>query len=1024
MKYPKLLIIFFFIFCHTSQLMAENKNKHDNLESSFKACKDKNIYLTSNGNHIGICRQGSSNSFSGLAEILGIGNVLSFQKKIKDMVHTKIELKIFETEMLEACAENNTSWFLEKSIRRDDIKSICGEQIEQIKNSIKERFPLVRKHLALSSTSVTEGMLLKNKASDWYNRKITHGYLSDFASLDPLADTEVNQARHNFISELSDKMLEEDEKNKESIMLTSQGVRVKNIRDVMADGKKNTPKKSNHDILVEFLSDPKKPYAFKNDSKIEEDIQKIHKDEYFKIMNQMPLIGYIGDIKIGDPNSPNSAQLANALKKSKEKLKKYLLKLKENDHNGKKTKWVEYAQFTPEIEKILEKNPNFCGTAETLLKVKSKEENIELYTDLALAATASVPCFFAGPVAGAVCISAGLGIGAKGVSSALSAEENNESRNLTDFLGEDGYADFQALNEKERNLAIQTILLPLGSFGKMGTQGKIYAKVIKKSYHAYDDMGVFLAKGEGLELANQAMAKLASSKNFKELTAAERAKQFDKILAEQVLPKEHFLASFENKSGGFKLIDTNYDFDNFPPALLETLADKLGSKEEAIKFVKETYHRHVLDHHGTLGNMQNATQQVLSIYSSKALELAKLSNSNPIRKKIAEEIALRNLKKEFFRVSTDNLGDGQLATFLIKNHSKEMLTDPKFVRFMNRVANIEDFESFGPGIYKKFAEYEAKISKGLKLNSDELYELNAINTAMARQKAINDTLLKYGTNETLGDARKALLFADRFNGFPPDIQKKMVEEVDTLTKKILADNQFRDSMAKEYVGNLAKLAGSIEQPGLVREAEVIAKNSYDNISPKTLQIAKEEIFAFNASKLRSEFEKISGGKPLGPFDVFHAPQSILGDKKKVLVSISNLGEKRSFVVAFGNGLRKDNDSLKIIAKEIHLVEKRTLEKLIRETTDLEKIKIYQKELDAVGGALNNPNIEKFGGPASMMRSAADDANVKDLVFNFNGIRSSESDIMEAVVKARAGHADELLSRENKIMREELFKKSK
>ncbi|MFA6237937.1 MAG: hypothetical protein WC635_11455 [Bacteriovorax sp.] len=1015
----KNFIPFFCLFSLAANAIAAAP-KPDNIQSSFKACQDKNILLTAKGNHLGLCAQGSSDSFSSLSNILNIATVMSFQKKIKDAVHTKIEFKIFETEMFEACANNDVGWFISKKMDWKSAKTVCDHQLGQIRNSIRTRFPEMRKQLALSSAPLRHSSLL-NEQSGWFKTNIGHGMFSDFSKLKPLNSAENALVKKEFINDIASRALASYEKNKNGIRVSSLGTPITNIGDILTEGKKSSPNKSNHDILTEFMSNTKRSYSFSSMRWHQDDIQKSHKNEYFKIMNQMPLMGYIDDVDPSNADSPTDKQLAFALKKTKDKLKKYLGKLKANDKNGKDIKWAEYAQFTPDIEKILEGNPEFCGSAETLLKVKSKEERYELYEDLAIAGVAAVPCFFGGPITGTICIGAGLGVGAKGVASALVAKDKAESRNLTDFLGEDGMADFQAMNEKEREIVIQSVLLPMGAFGKTSIKGRMTTNAILKTYHAYDNVGAFLSKSEGLEMANQAMRKLVSAKNFEKLSAAEKAAAFDKILADQVLPK-HLLSALENKAGGFKLIDTNYDFDSFPPDLLESLAAKLGSKEAALKFVKETYHRHVLDHHGSLGNVQNATQQVLSEFSKKADTI--MLSTNPISRKIATETALRDMKKAYFRVSTDNLGDGQLATFLIKNHSKQMLTDPKFVKFMNRVANIEDFEAFGPGIYQKFGDYQAKVAKGIKLNADELLEFDAINVAMARQKAINDTLLKYGTDQSLGESRKALLFADRFNGLPPEIQKKMMAEVDELTKTILDNKNVRDAMARDYVSKANTLAGTLEKPGLIRRAEVMAQNSYANVDPKAVAQAKDEIFAFNATKLRTEYEKISGGKALGAFEVFQAPAVVLGGKKKVLVSITELGDKRSFVIAFGNGLRKNDDTLKSMAKEIHLVEKRTLEKLLKETADPEKVKVFQKELDAVKGALNGSDMEKFGGPASMMRSAADDANVKDLVFNFNGIRSSEADIMEAVVKGRASQAQIALAGQNKSIRQELFNKTK
>jgi hypothetical protein len=983
------------------------------IQSSFKSCRDKNIFLTGDGNHIGHCLQGNSNSFESLDKILKIGTVFAFQKKLMDKVHTKIEFKIFETEMLEACANNNLQWFNEKNISADQKKLICDKQLDQIRTSIRDRFQVMRKHLALSASPLREDSFL-NDQSNWYQRKITHGMFSDFSSLKPITSSEDIELKKEFIEEMSSKILSAEIRRKGSVSLTMIGSNIHTINDIIEKGKKTLTSHSAKEILINFLSDKSKSYSFRNISGMKDEIQKNHKLEYFKVMNQMPLMGYIDEVKLTEQNSPTDLQLSQALLKTKNKLTTYLSKLKSNAEKLNNIKWSEYAQFMPDIEQLLDKNPEYCGVAETFLKVKSKEEKVELYEDLAIALTASAPCFFGGPITEVVCIGAGVSIGAKGLIKTVGEENSAEARNLTDFLGEDGYANFQALDQKNREIKLQAFLLPMGAWGKGAAKGKVVAH----SLGVYKDAGTFITKAEGMNFANQAMEKLITSKKFDTMTAAERAVEFDKILADKVLPK-HLLSFLENKKGGFKLIDTNYDLDSIPNEIIEILTKKLGSKEAAIKFVKDTYHRHVLDHHGSLGNVQNATQQVLLEYSTKAAEAANKC-SNAICRAAALKLAERDLQKAFYKVSTDNLGDGQLATYLVKNNAKQMLTDPKFVKFMNRVANMEDFEAFGPGLYKKFADFQTKIKKGIKLNTDELEEFNAMNIAMARQKAINDTLLKYGTDTSIGSERISLLYADRFHTLAPEVQTKLMSEVDELTKKILQDKTIREKMANEYVGKVFELSGSTLNPGLVRQAEVKAQSTYAGLESKAITKASDEIFAFNASKLRSEYQKSNNGKILGAFETFHAPAPILGDHKKILVSISDAGEKRTFVVAFGNGLRKNDDSLKSIAKEIHLVEKRTLEKLMSETSSPEKSALLKKELEGIDAALNNPNIENFGGPASFMRSADDDGNVKDLVFNFNGIRSSEADIMEAVIRGRAAQAEASLQETNKAVRTELF----
>jgi len=974
----KKLFLFFFISSIQAPLWAKN------FESQFNACKNRGIAL--NDSFHSFCNQKKVESFKEMEKILGVAKVLDFQKRVKDRVKVKLEVRLYELELLQACAVNDSEWFKKKSISTDNISKMCGDKIEKMIASIKERYPLMRQELSLSSSNLRESNFLKDK-STWIKSNPSHGAFSGFSKLSPLSANEKNKSYEILSTEVASELLRRNKINPKGTFIQSFMVQTP-LDEILSKekAKPNNSNKSETEILSQFLQNSEKSYSINGLRSFLDQSQKKHKENYFQILNQMPILAFINEYNLDNPNLPSKDEVKLALSKTHQSLSEYAKKLNQDEKN-----WSEYAQFTPEIEQVLNESPEYCSLAETLLLEKESAENRKLYTDLTLAAVAAVPCFMGGPVSSAVCIGSGLAVGTKGVIDAKSAKDQALGFNMTDFLGKDGTSNFLAYDQKQKDLILQSVFLPLGAFGGTGTTGR----AVVKSYQAYDDVGRFITKSEGLELANSALKKLLESKNFDKLSESERLKLFDKLLADEVLPK-HLLSFLEKKQGGFKLIDTNYDFDSFPPELLEKLTAKLGSSVNAMKFVKQAYHRHVLDHHGSMGNIENATQQVISEFEKKRGSLLELQKSSPVKYKIELEKLSRDLKKEYFRVSTDNLGDGQLATYLVRNHTTELITNPKFSEFMKKVANIEDFEAFGPGLYQKFS----KLSSSKTLSQSEKLELEAINTALARQKAINDTLLKYGTDKTLPDGKVALLFADRFNHLPADIQKKIVFEVDELTGKILKDQNLRDQMAREHFDKVMKLSGTDKNPGLVRLSEVSAKVEYPGISKAKVKEAKDEIFAFNASKLRSLYETQTG-KKLGPFDVFHAPQPVLNEKKKILVSISDSGEKRTFVVAFGNGLRNQTDTLKVMAKEIHLVEKRTLEGLIKKTTDPQKLKTYQDELEAVTRAISAPGIDVFGGPASLMRSAADNKEVKDLVFNFNGVRSSPEDLLEAVVRARS-----------------------
>ncbi len=974
----KISLIIGLFFCLIGSILAKD------FTSQFKACRDRGISL--NDSIHSFCNQKKVDSFKEMERILGLAKVMDFQKRIQDKVKVKLEIKIYELELLQACASKNETWFKSRSIDLKNINKMCGNKIEEIQKSVKERFPKMRQELALSSSNLRESQFLKDKAT-WIKTSISHGTFSGFSKLNPISSKEKENATDQLSLEVATELIRRNQINSRTTNI-KMGVAYLSLNELLNNEKKKSENISLKDevILANFLKNSDQSYAINGLRSFLDQSQKKHRENYFQLLNQMPLLAFINDYNLDNPDSPSASELSQALSKTHKQLSDYY-----KDLNQKNKNWEEYAQYTYEIEQVLNESPEYCSMAETLLSEKQSAEDRKLYTDLSLAAVAAVPCFMAGPVSSAVCIGSGLAVGTKGVIDAKSAKDQSLGFNMTDFLGKDGTSNFLAYDQKQKDLILQSVFLPLGAFGGTSTTGR----AVVRSYQAYDDVGRFITKSEGLDFANNALKKLIESKNFDKLSEAERMKLFDKLLADEVLPK-HLLSFLEKKQGGFKLIDTNYDFDAFPPELLEKLSAKLGSKDDAMKFIKNLYHRHVLDHHGSMGNVENATQQVISEFEKRRGSLLVLQRSNPVKYKIELEKLSRELKKEYFRVSTDNLGDGQLATYLIRHHTSELMTNPNFANFMKRVANIEDFEAFGPGLYQK---YQKAIS-AKSLTALEKLELEAINTALARQKAINDTLLKYGTDKTLPDGKVALLFADRFNHLPPEIQKKIVAEVDDLTTKILKDPKFRDQMAKEHFDKVIALSGSEKNPGLVRLSEVSAKSEYAGIPSSKVAQAKDEIFAFNASKLRSMYETQTG-KKLGPFDVFHAPVPVLNEKKKILVSISESGEKRTFVVAFGNGLRNQADTLKSMAKEIHLVEKRTLENLIKTTSDPSKIKTYQGELEAVTKALNAPTIEVFGGPASLMRSAADNKEVKDLVFNFNGVRSSPDDLMEAVVRARS-----------------------
>lgn len=327
-------------------------------------------------------------------------------------------------------------------------------------------------------------------------------------------------------------------------------------------------------------------------------------------------------------------------------------------------------------------------------------------------------------------------------------------------------------------------------------------------------------------------------KGLPPLTAAEESGIVQKRLYRELNPKKGSPGRKEGK-GGFTVFDNDAGLTQLP-------AD----------------HPAIMDHHGRY--FASEKPEVNS--TMKFLDHIEAFLKDPKNKDLAEEQKAARLKRDFARVSTNNLGDGAWCIWIAKNLDL-VARDPALRQRIRLATGFEDFGFFGPKAYA-----DAKSDPAL---------AQAIELQQSIFKGYDQILRKYGVEGS-----------DRFDQLPAEKQRLLMDETLRFIGQSLDDPAFRGRNAKAFAAEVAQAREN------VRAAEI--KPSVPGL---------EDIFVFDADKIPggSLFANW-GGPPLAHGKGLQLSfKALAGGRTQFILAVPN-GVQAPSLKPLGEAVQKANEA--------------------------------------------------------------------------------------------------------------------
>ncbi len=385
-----------------------------------------------------------------------------FEKKLKNRAVGLIESKIFQIQALRACLTEDKNWLSQKmsglsshsfsrplwsKIKNRDssfLESACKKRKEKLLKKIQNSWSDMRVSLALSNPSTQvpmnyalnrmsqDSFSVEKSASDTFfehfiNEEIyldespAHP-ISGFSSMPQLNKEEKNRARNLYFKALTEPSLESHSPSEfKSRILNS----FKSPSSAKASVKKQLSK-GDMALLLEAVG------------KLKEDSEQ----RYFQITSEMPVLTYL------ENDHPTAEDLDQAYGKMQENLEDFLKELDDMPL---------LLSFRPLVEELLKENPQYCLVAERARIQMEKNENLKDNLLLGSMFIAMAPCFMAGPISIAVCLTAELGLGFLDVHYASVAKDHSLGRALAGKQ----FEKISELKSRDKELELSQIFLPL-----------------------------------------------------------------------------------------------------------------------------------------------------------------------------------------------------------------------------------------------------------------------------------------------------------------------------------------------------------------------------------------------------------------------------------------------------------------------------------------------------------------------------------------------------------------------------------
>ena len=371
----------------------------------------------------------------------------AFKDQLRKRVLGQVKTKIARTQILQKCTqieeeniEKHRSWFTKRFPKVDWplMKALCEKKKKDFHSSIKTSWPDMRVSMALTSINPDQVVTSHPNLSFSLSHEV-----SDFGSISKLTPEEQQQAKERWSEHLSkaplDKLSPEQLKSQ---FMEGRALRQASTKDI------------------------------REMRRATRDLQKKSRDRYRKIVEEMPLLGYM---KTGDPE--NREDRDQAFSKYMGHLDDLLKKVE-----GKDVDMALLLRFGPLVEGLLKDNAGYCLTAEGERLKAERDESLKMWGlvtagVVAAGVVAAIPCFM---TSGAVCLGLGALVGAVGYTEAKEVLKESLER----FLTGKEFETLASLSEKNKAVFWELVLLPTAAWGTTAGTAQTLKQLLKKGASA------------------------------------------------------------------------------------------------------------------------------------------------------------------------------------------------------------------------------------------------------------------------------------------------------------------------------------------------------------------------------------------------------------------------------------------------------------------------------------------------------------------------------------------------------------
>ena len=331
-----------------------------------------------------------------LGIFLSISSICEAENPIFHQQNTSDALSVLNQNISKKEADEKQNQIFSFLISQNNNSALRKRRTKELKSAIQKQWPKMRVNLALSAPAIREDRILPD-SSTWLDSTPSH-LISDFSDLPRLTDEERSKAQKIYVEILAKTPLEKFS----SAEFKQRMYRGKPL-SLPLSGEKHLTSKDKFKL-----------------KKTVRDLQKEAKDSYFKILSEMPVLGYL------KTRNPKKEELDKAFAKMEEKLKDFLKETKEPEVDEGLL-----LSFKPLVEELLKEDKEYCLVAEKARVKAEKDESLKNWMLLGAGVVAAVPCLITGVAGASACLLAGTALGIVGYKEVQVATKQSLGRALT-----------------------------------------------------------------------------------------------------------------------------------------------------------------------------------------------------------------------------------------------------------------------------------------------------------------------------------------------------------------------------------------------------------------------------------------------------------------------------------------------------------------------------------------------------------------------------------------------------------------